>query len=89
MFIMQVVEEFLQNYLPQDVKLSDQIWQKFFSAVTDLHQSARTHHYLSDFLKICSEIYKKNRRSLEFVTDLLMLDVKNLLLGKLKSHFVE
>ena len=80
---MQHVEEFLEIYIiSSTIQLSDPTWTEFFGVVVERFPSAQTHSYLAVFLKKCSGEYRKTGRSLEFVTDLLKLNVENLLSGK-------
>ena len=80
--LLQFVKEFLDVYQIQiDIEISGTVTELFRVVVSRFH-SARLHDYLADFMVACSIKYKKNSRSLTFITDLLKLDVENLLSGE-------
>ena len=80
---LQFMKDFLEQYvIPLNIVLSEKIWKQLFDEVVSRFPSASLHFYLADFLKACSLKFQENHRSVDFITDLLKLDVKNLLSGK-------
>ena len=79
---LQFIKDFLEQYtIPSNIRLSKKIWKELFGEVVSRFPYAGVHFYLADFLRACSLKFKFYR-SVDFITDLLNLDVQNFLSGE-------
>ena len=74
--------------VPPDITLNDITWRDFFGEVVGRFQTARLHFYLSEFLKAIAQKYRESKRPVEFLLDLLKLNVGRLLSGERVWSFV-
>eukprot|EP00731_Ephydatia_muelleri_P026782 Em0018g882a len=73
------VEEYLSAYkIPQAIKLCDGTWSVFIIEVIDRYSGAHNHHFLLEFIKRVGAHYATDRRPLEFILDLLDINVPKL-----------
>ena len=62
-----------------DINLGVSTWSKLLREVVNWFQSAHQHSFLVEFFKKAGKVYEMRKESLQFVTDLLKLRVRDLL----------
>ena len=67
--------------IPLDVSLKSDVWKQFFGVVVHRFPTAQLHFFLTDFFKALSHKYVRSERAVDFIIDLLFLDVHKLLSG--------
>ena len=77
----QILEDFLKCYhVPSHVKLS--AWKGFIEEVIKGSQNAQSHAFLINFLCDVGNKYQNRSRAMEYIIDLLQVNIADLLSGK-------
>ncbi|KAL5466919.1 hypothetical protein EMCRGX_G031082 [Ephydatia muelleri] len=73
------VEEYLNDYkIPLGIKICDGTWNVFINEVIDRHSGGHNHRFLLEFIKRVGTHYATDRRPLDFILDLLDINVPKL-----------